>query len=138
MSILRENAKMKLDQLIVTANAINADNYYAYIINQIYVFGSYVNSDKVKLGDLDIAMSMSIRDKYKGRDIAELGIQRSEKQANNRSILSQMFFAQEETIIKLKGKQKSIHIGGIYDPDSNVDITKWLMLLCNGEYQTLL
>ena len=138
MAVLRKTAKKKLEQLIVTAGEINADEYYVYSIDQIYVFGSYVDSDKDKLGDVDIALELSVRERYKDADLVALGRKRSEDR--EMSYVRRMFFTETELFKRLKGAQKTIHIGAIIRIGGcrEMEEKEGFMKLCNGEYLTLL
>lgn len=54
--IHRATAKKLLDRLVVDISAYNYDLSNPFYVQAIYVFGSYVNTDKELLSDLDIAL----------------------------------------------------------------------------------
>ena len=53
----RATAKRLLDRLIKDVQEYNEDMGHPYYVEAIHVFGSYVNSDKEMLSDLDIALA---------------------------------------------------------------------------------
>lgn len=54
----RKTADRLLAGAIERAKDINADPRYCYTIERMVVFGSYANSDRDDLGDLDIAVQL--------------------------------------------------------------------------------
>ena len=58
VGVTRARAEVLLRDLLDRARAINEDPYYLFGVGRIEVFGSYINSDKPKLGDVDLAVGL--------------------------------------------------------------------------------
>jgi|GEM_PF-2910553 len=62
IGVTRQKAKLIIDDIINIAKEINTDPSSLYRINLLGVFGSYVNSSKDKLGDIDIFYTITPKD----------------------------------------------------------------------------
>lgn len=67
--ILRTTAKKLLENLVQRAQEVNDNPDFVYSVARIAVFGSYINTDKEKLGDLDTAVELVPR--YEGDDLVD-------------------------------------------------------------------
>lgn len=67
--ILRSTARELLEGIAQKAREANARPEFVYSVARIAVFGSYVSSDKEKLGDLDVAIELVPR--YQGDDLTK-------------------------------------------------------------------
>ena len=61
----RETAKMTLENVIKRIKEANRNDEFIYKITKAVLFGSYINSNKEKVGDLDIAIYIELKDKSK-------------------------------------------------------------------------
>ncbi|PYY35874.1 hypothetical protein [Curtobacterium sp. MCBD17_030] len=66
--ITRKTADRLLDEAVTRAKAFNADDTRATIIARIRVFGSYLNREKDRLGDLDLGLDVRLRRTYDGAE----------------------------------------------------------------------
>jgi len=107
--ILRSTAKKLLESIAQRAKEANDNPDFVYSVARIVVFGSYINTDKEKLGDLDVAVELVPR--YEGDDLA-----RAEAEAFNRrgpqtySIIDRLFFAHYEVERYLRNKSKCLSL----------------------------
>ncbi|WIB65735.1 hypothetical protein [Curtobacterium sp. MCBD17_040] len=62
--ITRKTADRLLTEAIARAEAFNADDTRATIIARVRVFGSYLNPEKDRLGDLDLGLDVRFRRPY--------------------------------------------------------------------------
>lgn len=101
--ILRSTAKNLLESLARRAREANARPEFVYSVARIAVFGSYVSSDKEKLGDLDVAIELVPR--YQGDDLAkareEAFIQRGPQTSN---FVDRYMFAYNEVARYLRNR----------------------------------
>lgn len=101
--ILRSTAKSLLEKLVGRAREANARPEFVYSVARIAVFGSYVSSDKEKLGDLDVAIELVPR--YQGADFdqarEEAFIQRGPETGN---IIDRYMFAYNEVARFLRNR----------------------------------
>lgn len=67
--ILRKTAEEKLLEIVRRAQEVNDNPDYVYSVAKIAVFGSYINTDKEKLGDLDVAIELVPR--YQGEALVD-------------------------------------------------------------------
>ena len=62
--VTRRRADAIISEITERAKEINENDSFAYRVAKVAVFGSYLNSDKAKLGDLDLAADLVQR--YEG------------------------------------------------------------------------
>src|SRR5262249_37500822 len=58
-----KTAQRLIAELTIRASEIDADPRFIYGVTRLAVFGSYVSSDKPKLGDIDIAVELGPKEK---------------------------------------------------------------------------
>ena len=63
-AISRENADLEIKEIAKRASWILDDPDQIYFIRGVFIFGSYVDSKKEILGDLDVALSYGIKKDY--------------------------------------------------------------------------
>jgi hypothetical protein len=61
IGVTRRRADALIEQLIQHATEINRNPELAFGVNRIVVFGSYLDTSKPKLGDLDVAVQLGPR-----------------------------------------------------------------------------
>src|SRR5438309_10310964 len=59
--LTRRNAAVKLAGVLARVKEANANPEFAYRVRHLIVFGSFVSSDREKLGDLDMGMTLEPR-----------------------------------------------------------------------------
>ena len=59
----RETAKRALENVVQRIKEVNENKEFIYKITKAVLFGSYINSTKDKVGDLDIAVYVDLKDK---------------------------------------------------------------------------
>jgi hypothetical protein len=107
VSIKRENVERLLNDLINQANMINANpdkKTYPCTVNRLWVFGSYVNSEKTHLGDIDIFYDFS--DRWKDpADSSNFFIDRDNPHINN--ILDHLYYPENLTVKILRNGHRA-------------------------------
>lgn len=63
VGVSRKTAQRLNAELSVRASGIDDDPRFIYGVARLAVFGSYVSSDKPKLGDIDIAVELGPKEK---------------------------------------------------------------------------
>ena len=59
----RKTAKMVLKNIKKRIQEVNQNDEFIYKVNKAVLFGSYINSTKEKIGDLDIALYVELKNK---------------------------------------------------------------------------
>lgn len=59
----RKSADKVLQNILDKINKVNENKDFIYFIKKAIVFGSYINSDNDRIGDLDIALYLELKDK---------------------------------------------------------------------------
>jgi len=59
----RETAKKALENVKLKIKEANEREDFIYRIKKAVLFGSYINSDKEKVGDIDIAIYIDLKEK---------------------------------------------------------------------------
>lgn len=81
-NLKRSKADEYIEMLKEKAREINASDYFFFGIKEIIIFGSYVNSDKEVLGDLDVGVALykkSWAKKYSRKELNHIGYKRKHK-----------------------------------------------------------
>ena len=63
VGVRRKTAQRLVEELRLRATQIDADPRFLYGVSRLAVFGSYVSSDKPKLGDIDIAVELGPKER---------------------------------------------------------------------------
>ncbi|MHB0998503.1 MAG: nucleotidyltransferase domain-containing protein [Armatimonadota bacterium] len=106
---MRSTAEILLKTLVQRTQEVNDNPIFVYSIKRVAVFGSYVSSDKKKLGDVDIAIELVPR--YKNEDL-----RRAMAEAFNLrgpqtcSITERWYFARYEIERYLRNKSKCLSL----------------------------
>lgn len=59
--VKRSTAQRALDGLLDRARRVNADERYAFWVDEVVLFGSFLTSDAATVGDVDVAIGLSWR-----------------------------------------------------------------------------
>jgi len=108
--VLRSTAEKILEEIVRRADEANANADFAYSVMRIAVFGSYVNSEKDKLGDLDIAVDLAPRyddDEAQHRAEAEALRRRG---PHTYSIIDRAYFPRCEVERCLRDSRRCLHL----------------------------
>lgn len=103
----RETAKRALAEVIERAKAINAGDY-AYDVQCIVVFGSYL-SDRQKVGDLDLAVSL-VRRPHPGQDWLQFSERFRRRAPSGAHWIDQLTWPEHEVWRFLKGRSHVVSL----------------------------
>ncbi len=111
----RITAKRALDNIIKKLEEVNYHDEFIYKVTKAVLFGSYINSSKDKLGDVDIAIYVELKNK----DIPELeqNYNHSKQVTFNMPFVFRYTYGKEEVFKFLKDKKRVIqlHDGDLVD-----------------------
>lgn len=114
----RETAKMTLENVIKRIKEANRNDEFIYKITKAVLFGSYINSNKEKVGDLDIAIYIELKDKSKPE--LEQNMERARTSNGYIPFLLKFIYGKEEVFKYIKDKKHilQLHDGNKVDKDS--------------------
>lgn len=131
-NLKRSKADEYIEILKEKAREINASDYFFFGIKEIIIFGSYVNSDKEVLGDLDVGVALykkSWAKKYSKRDLQDIGYERWYKRPfeyKSENDWENWFFAEfclEEEVYKhLRMRRKSMSVHKVSEDDGDREV----------------
>lgn len=126
IGVTRKHANSLIDGLIERAKVINDDPLYLYSIDLLGIFGSFINSIKDKLGDIDIFIRLVQKP---GVTLKMLHDQGFKLAPNNWPTWGIEYFPQELVLRKLKDRHTSF---SFYSYDDHIDI------ICMDNYEVLI
>lgn len=114
----RATADRVLNNLLYKIKEANKRNDFTYKVTKAVLFGSYINSTKEKIGDLDIAIYVEIKDKSIP-EIEQNQIRAREKSYGLPTIL-QFIYGKEEVFRFIKDRKRilELHDGIMVDYES--------------------
>lgn len=114
----RTTAKKALDNVIIKIKEANERKDFLYRITKAILFGSYINSTKEKIGDLDIAIYVELKNKSIP-EIEQNQIRAREKCYGLPTIL-QFIYGKEEVFKFIKDRKRilELHDGIMVDYES--------------------
>ena len=114
----RETAKRTLENLIKRIKEANGNDEFIYKITKAVLFGSYINSNKEKVGDLDIAIYIELKDKSKPE--LEQNMERASTSNSYVPFILKFIYGKEEVFKYIKDKKHilQLHDGNKVDKDS--------------------
>ena len=104
----RETAKVVLKNVIQKIQEANANEEFIYRVKKAVLFGSYINSDKEKIGDLDIAIYLELKDKSKPE--YEQNFQRARTSLNYVPFILRFIYGKEEVFKYIKNKKRILEL----------------------------
>ena len=121
--IRRETADRLLQGLQQRILEINSDDSYAFVVERAVVFGSYVNTDRDILGDLDIGVLLSDRfgDDETVQDMAE---ERARGRYRGKRWVEEVIWPQTEILRYLRNGSPHISIHNIGTEDDEAIFSK--------------
>ena len=114
----RETAKMTLENVIKRIKEANRNDEFIYKITKAVLFGSYINSNKEKVGDLDIAIYIELKNKSKPE--LEQNMKRASTSNSYVPFILKFIYGKEEVFKYIKDKKHilQLHDGNKVDKDS--------------------
>ena len=114
----RETAQKSLINVIQRINEANRNDEFIYKITKAVLFGSYINSNKEKVGDLDIAIYIELKDKSKPE--VEQNLERARTSNSYVPFILKFIYGKEEVYKYIKDKKHilQLHDGNKVDKDS--------------------
>lgn len=110
--VLRRSADKAVVDLVERAKSINTDPGYLYSVEWLEVFGSYLNADVDRLGDVDVYFRLTPR--FEGVELRVKALERCRQaERNGRSFptfTSQLFWPETEVMRKLRGNSTIISL----------------------------
>ncbi|MBQ2938231.1 MAG: nucleotidyltransferase domain-containing protein [Clostridia bacterium] len=104
----RNTAKSALENVKKKIKEANENNEFIYYVSKAVLFGSYINSDRKEIGDIDIALYIELKDKYTPE--IEQNIQRSLLSCKQVPFLLRYIYGKEEIAKFIKDKKSVIHL----------------------------
>lgn len=117
----RETAQKALENLMRKIKEANEREDFIYKIDKAVLFGSYINSNKEKIGDIDIALYIDLKDKITPE--TEQNYRRSFESGKQMSYLERLFYGKEEISKFVKDRKAVIELHDGYLIDKRVEET---------------
>lgn len=116
---LRKTVEEALNNVIKRIKEANENDEFIYKITKAVLFGSYINSTKDRVGDLDIAIYIELKDKTK--DEFEQNFIRSKTALNYVPFVFRFIYGKEEIFKYIKDGKRvlQLHDGVKVDKDAN-------------------
>ncbi len=114
----RETAKRALENVVKRIKEANENEKFIYRITKAVLFGSYINSTKEKVGDLDIAIYVELKDKSISE--VEQNVARARTSYNYVPFILKFIYGKEEVFKYIKNKKRvlELHDGVKVDEDA--------------------
>ena len=114
----RKTAELVLKNVLKKIKEVNEKDEFIYRITKAVLFGSYINSNKEKIGDLDIALYVDLKDRSK--DEIEQNLLRAKTSLVEVPFLLRFIYGREEIFKYIKDRKKilQLHYGNKVDEDS--------------------
>ena len=103
--IHRDTAQKLLDGFMDRVREVNSSYRFCYTVTDVVVFGSFVNSDKDMLSDLDIAINMECR-----YDMHSEQIEAKRNEYKGTDFLQRLVWPYEEVLRFLRNRSHYISI----------------------------
>lgn len=115
-AVSRRTAERMVRDFLSRVEEVNGNSYYLYQVREVIAFGSYL-TDCPTLGDVDLAVTLEPRDqnadcqRAKDDERAACAIRQGRRFS---TYVDQLFWAQQEVLLRLKGRSRyvKIHSGG--------------------------
>ena len=104
----RETAKRALENVVQRIKEVNENKEFIYKITKAVLFGSYINSTKDKVGDLDIAVYVDLKDKSIPE--VEQNIARARNSYNYIPFILKFIYGKEEVFKYIKNKKRVLEL----------------------------
>lgn len=104
----RATAEKVLENILKRINEVNTNKEFIYKITKAVVFGSYINSNKEKLGDLDIALYIKLKDSTKSEYMQNYT--QSKKSNKYVPFLLESIYGKEEVFKFIKNRKRVLQL----------------------------
>lgn len=134
--ISRQKATQLLNELIERAKSINENDELIYFVESIKVFGSYL-SDKETLGDLDVGVKLSRKNKpgdFTKRNQKRIALAKANGRQFSNST-EQLLWPHREVMLMLKARQRGLSLHDM-DEDEVFGITETRLVFHYRENMT--
>lgn len=117
-SFSRQTAKLALENVIKRISEVNQKEEFIYKITKAVLFGSYLNSSKEKIGDLDIALYVELKDNTKPE--IDQNLARARTSSVYVPFILRFIYGKEEVFKYIKDKKRilQLHDGIKVDEDA--------------------
>lgn len=105
----RETADKVLKNVLDKIKEVNKDKDFIYYIKKAIIFGSYINSNNEKIGDLDIALYLELKDKTISEE--KQNCDRCKKAGKGyQPFIMQLLYGKEEIFKFIKDNKKILEL----------------------------
>jgi len=117
-SFSRQTAKLALENVIQRINEVNQKEEFIYKVTKAVLFGSYINSSKEKIGDLDIALYVKLKDDTMPE--IDQNVARARTSSGYVPFILRFIYGKEEVFKYIKNKKRilQLHDGIKVDEDA--------------------
>ena len=114
----RKTAKMVLKNIKKRIQEVNQNDEFIYKVNKAVLFGSYINSTKEKIGDLDIALYVELKNKVISEE--EQNFKRARNSNSYVPFILRFIYGKEEVFKYIKNRKQilELHDGNKVDEDA--------------------
>jgi predicted nucleotidyltransferase len=133
--LLRKTADKKLAEFMERVHQVNNEDRFLYKVDEVVLFGSYL-SDKERINDIDIAISLSQKEKDPDKHMSLCKKHVKDAEENGRSFymfLDELFWPSNEVWLFLKSHSRSISLHPIEQNKSVLDQTEVKVLYKDQE-----
>ena len=114
----RKTAKMVLKNIKKRIQEVNQNDEFIYKVNKAVLFGSHINSTKEKIGDLDIALYVELKNKVISEE--EQNFKRARNSNSYVPFILRFIYGKEEVFKYIKNRKQilELHDGNKVDEDA--------------------
>lgn len=114
----RKTAKMVLKNIKKRIQEVNQNDEFIYKVNKAVLFGSYINSTKEKIGNLDIALYVELKNKVISEE--EQNFKRARNSNSYVPFILRFIYGKEEVFKYIKNRKQilELHDGNKVDEDA--------------------
>ena len=123
----RKTAKMVLKNIKKRIQEVNQNDEFIYKVNKAVLFGSYINSTKEKIGDLDIALYVELKNKVISEE--EQNFKRARNSNSYVPFILRFIYGKEEVFKYIKNRKQilELHDGNKVDEDAKkLNVPKYI------------
>jgi predicted nucleotidyltransferase len=123
-NLKRETAKKLIEELVERAKFINEQTdieKFPYKITFLSLFGSYINTDKEKIGDIDVFFDME--SKWENKE-DETRFFLNSPENNGRNFIESLFYSRKLALSFLRNKKHSYSFHEMWEYDELVNKNK--------------
>ncbi|MDF2941236.1 MAG: hypothetical protein K0S01_94 [Herbinix sp.] len=106
-TVRRVTAEKHIEMVLTKIKEVNDNPYYLYFVDKVVLFGSYINSNKDILGDVDIAIYLS--QKIESDELFKVSRERAYEHGVY-NVINALGYAREEVLRYVKNRKISISL----------------------------